>query len=97
MDATRAQLRPARRAGGVLLALLLALTAGAAAAAPASAAGPGLSVAVTPKTVTLPETTATVDLTRAYAANTINYEVVTRISPRVPRYYIQGSWGEAGE
>jgi len=35
--------------------------------------------------------------TWAYAANTINYEVVTRISPRVPRYYIQGSWGEAGE
>lgn len=35
--------------------------------------------------------------TWAYAANTINYEVVTRISPRVPRYYVQGSWGEAGE
>lgn len=35
--------------------------------------------------------------TWAYAANTINYEVVTRISSRVPRYYIQGSWGEAGE
>ncbi|MGP5678954.1 alanine racemase, partial [Glutamicibacter arilaitensis] len=35
--------------------------------------------------------------TWAYAANTINYEVVTRISPRVPRYYIEGSWGEAGE
>lgn len=35
--------------------------------------------------------------TWAHAANTINYEVVTRISPRVPRHYVEGSWGEAGE
>ncbi|MGP9528843.1 alanine racemase [Glutamicibacter sp. AOP5-A2-18] len=35
--------------------------------------------------------------TWAHAANTINYEVVTRVSPRVPRYYVEGSWGEAGE
>ncbi|WP_313812781.1 alanine racemase [Glutamicibacter sp.] len=35
--------------------------------------------------------------TWAHAANTINYEVVTRISPRVPRFYVEGSWGEAGE
>lgn len=35
--------------------------------------------------------------TWAHAAGTINYEVVTRISPRVPRFYVEGSWGEAGE
>ena len=35
--------------------------------------------------------------TWAHAANTINYEVVTRVSPRVPRFYVEGSWGEAGE
>lgn len=35
--------------------------------------------------------------TWAHAANTINYEVVTRISPRVPRFYVEGTWGEAGE
>lgn len=33
----------------------------------------------------------------ADAAGTINYEIVTRISPRVPRHYIEGSWGQAGE
>lgn len=31
----------------------------------------------------------------ANAAGTINYEVVTRISPRVPRTYLEGSWGES--
>ena len=31
----------------------------------------------------------------ANAAGTINYEVVTRISPRVPRFYLEGSWGES--
>ena len=31
----------------------------------------------------------------ANAAGTINYEVVTRISPRVPRIYLEGSWGES--
>ncbi|WP_431709820.1 alanine racemase [Glutamicibacter uratoxydans] len=31
----------------------------------------------------------------ANAAGTINYEVVTRISPRVPRVYLEGSWGES--
>lgn len=29
----------------------------------------------------------------AAAARTINYEIVTRISPRVPRLYVEGSWG----
>lgn len=29
----------------------------------------------------------------AAAAHTINYEIVTRISPRVPRLYVEGSWG----
>ncbi|GAA3698087.1 alanine racemase [Zhihengliuella alba] len=33
----------------------------------------------------------------ALAAGTINYEIVTRISGRVPRTYVEGSWGEAGE
>ena len=33
----------------------------------------------------------------AEAAGTINYEIVTRVSPRVPRHYIEGSWGQAGE
>ena len=31
----------------------------------------------------------------ADAAQTINYEIVTRISPRVERLYIGGSWVEA--
>ncbi|MGP9816797.1 alanine racemase [Arthrobacter sp. MYb229] len=35
--------------------------------------------------------------TWAHAANTINYEMVTRISPRVPRYYVEGTWGQAGD
>lgn len=33
----------------------------------------------------------------ADAAGTINYEVVTRISPRVPRQLVEGTWGESGE
>ncbi|WP_309081075.1 alanine racemase [Zhihengliuella sp.] len=33
----------------------------------------------------------------AAAAGTINYEIVTRISGRVPRTYIEGSWGEASD
>ena len=33
----------------------------------------------------------------ADAAGTINYEIVTRISPRVPRRLVEGSWGESGE
>lgn len=33
----------------------------------------------------------------ADAAGTINYEVVTRISPRVPRFLVEGTWGESGE
>ena len=31
----------------------------------------------------------------ADAAQTINYEIVTRISPRVERLYVGGSWVEA--
>ena len=31
----------------------------------------------------------------AEAAQTINYEIVTRISPRVERLYVGGSWVEA--
>ncbi|WP_396275195.1 alanine racemase [Glutamicibacter sp. PS] len=31
--------------------------------------------------------------TWAEAAGTINYEMITRISPRVPRHYVEGSWG----
>ncbi|MFB0833938.1 alanine racemase [Arthrobacter halodurans] len=33
----------------------------------------------------------------AESAGTINYEIVTRVSPRVPRVYVEGSWGETGE
>ncbi|MCV9996575.1 alanine racemase [Paeniglutamicibacter sp. ZC-3] len=33
----------------------------------------------------------------ADAAGTINYEIVTRISPRVPRRLVEGTWGESGE
>ncbi|GAA3672300.1 alanine racemase [Arthrobacter ginkgonis] len=33
----------------------------------------------------------------AASAGTINYEMVTRISERVPRHYVEGSWGEHGE
>lgn len=33
----------------------------------------------------------------ADAAGTINYEVVTRISPRVPRTYVEGTWGVSGD
>nr|WP_312855689.1 alanine racemase [Paeniglutamicibacter cryotolerans] len=33
----------------------------------------------------------------ADASGTINYEVVTRISPRVPRTYVEGTWGESGD
>ncbi|WP_180967366.1 alanine racemase [Zhihengliuella halotolerans] len=33
----------------------------------------------------------------AEAAGTINYEIVTRVGPRVGRVYVEGSWGEAGE
>ncbi|GER21714.1 alanine racemase [Zafaria cholistanensis] len=33
----------------------------------------------------------------AASAGTINYEMVTRISGRVPRHYVEGSWGEHGE
>ena len=29
----------------------------------------------------------------ATAAGTINYEIVTRVSQRVPRVYVEGSWG----
>ena len=31
----------------------------------------------------------------AAAAGTINYEIVTRVSQRVPRVYVEGSWGPA--
>ncbi|MDN5723397.1 MAG: alanine racemase [Corynebacterium sp.] len=31
----------------------------------------------------------------ATAAGTINYEIVTRVSQRVPRVYVEGSWGPA--
>ncbi|MFI8412908.1 alanine racemase [Paeniglutamicibacter gangotriensis] len=33
----------------------------------------------------------------ADAAGTINYEIATRISPRVPRRCVEGTWGESGE
>lgn len=33
----------------------------------------------------------------ADAAGTINYEIATRVSPRVPRRLVEGTWGESGE
>jgi alanine racemase len=33
----------------------------------------------------------------ADAAGSVNYEIVTRISPRVPRRLVEGTWGESGE
>ncbi|MDO5743380.1 MAG: alanine racemase [Micrococcaceae bacterium] len=33
----------------------------------------------------------------ADATGSINYEIVTRISPRVPRQLVEGTWGESGE
>ncbi|EMQ99539.1 alanine racemase [Paeniglutamicibacter gangotriensis] len=33
----------------------------------------------------------------ADAAGTINYEIATRVSPRVPRRCVEGTWGESGE